>query len=436
MIPRYTRALMKELWSDKNRYQRWLEVETLALEAWEILGQVPKGTAQSIREKGRVDPARIDEIEATVRHDVIAFVSQVAETVGDEGKYIHYGLTSYDVVDTALSSLFREALGIIQADIQAMIDVLSDLALKYKDTPMIGRTHGVHAEPITFGLMLALWYEEMKRNLQRVTAARQDISVGKLSGAVGTYAHVDPFVERYVCEKLGLAPAHASSQIIQRDRHAACIATLAVAAGTLEKISTDLRGLARTEIREVEEGFRAGQKGSSAMPHKKNPIGLEMVSGVSRLMRGYAVSALENNLLWHERDISNSSVERIIIPDSTTLLDYTLHRMTGILKELRVYPDRMLSNLNLTGGLVFSEEVLLALVASGMRREDAYALVQSLAMAAWEGPPSFKERVYANPAIAERLGKDRLDECFGLERALSKVDFVFERCGLLVKPLR
>ncbi|HHW26743.1 MAG TPA: adenylosuccinate lyase [Firmicutes bacterium] len=436
MIPRYTRPQMKELWSDKSRYQRWLEVEILALEAWEILGQVPKGTAQAVREKAQVDPARIDEIEAVVRHDVIAFVSQVAETVGDEGKYIHYGLTSYDVVDTALSSLLRDALGIIQDDIQAMIDVLASMALKYKDTPMIGRTHGVHAEPITFGLKLALWYEEMKRNLQRVTAAKQDISVGKLSGAVGTYAHVDPFVERYVCEKLGLSPAHTSSQIIQRDRHAACVAALAVVGGTLEKIATDLRGLARTEVREVEEGFRAGQKGSSAMPHKKNPVGLEMVTGASRLMRGYAVAALENNLLWHERDISNSSVERIILPDSTTLLDYTLHRMTGILKNLRVYPDRMLHNLNLTGGLVFSEEVLLALVSSGMKREDAYALVQSLALAAWDGPPSFKERVYADPAIAGRLSKEQLDECFGLERALSKVDFIFERCGLLVKPLR
>ncbi len=432
MIPRYTRPQMKELWGDKNRYGRWLEVEILALEAWEILGQVPKGTARAVRQKGRVDPARIDEIEATVRHDVIAFVSQVAETVGDEGKYIHYGLTSYDVVDTALSSLFRDALGIIQDDIQAMIDVLAGLALNYKATPMIGRTHGVHAEPITFGLMLARWYEEMKRNLQRVTVARQDISVGKLSGAVGTYAHVDPFVERYVCEKLGLSPAHVSSQIIQRDRHAACITTLAIVAGTLEKMATDLRGLARTEIREVEEGFRAGQKGSSAMPHKKNPVGLEQVSGIARLMRGYAVSAMENNLLWNERDISNSSVERIIVPDSTTLLDYTLNRMTRTLEEMRVYPDRMLLNLNLTGGLVFSEEVLLALVASGMRREDAYELVQGLAMAAWEGPPSFKERVYADPVITERLGKDKLDECFALERALSKVDFVFERCGLLI----
>lgn len=432
MIPRYTRSAMRRIWSDEYRYLRWLEVETLALEAWEILGAVPKGTAAAIRAKAKVDPKRIDEIEAEVRHDVIAFVSQVAETVGEESKYIHYGLTSYDVVDTALSSLVRETLEVILGDIRDMIDVLGSLAQRYKDTPMIGRTHGVHAEPITFGLVLARWYEEMKRNLERVQVAMAEISVGKLSGAVGTYAHVDPFVERYVCKRLDLSPAAVSSQIVQRDRHAAVVSTLAVVASTLEKIATDLRGLARTEVREVEEPFRAGQKGSSAMPHKRNPVGLEMICGAARLMRGYAVAALENNALWHERDISDSSVERVILPDATMLLDYVLARMTGILRDMPVYPDRMLRNLNLTGGLVFSEEVLLALVGSGMKREDAYAIVQRLAMAAWDGPPAFYERVKSEPEILGALGPERIEDCFDLRRALARVDDIFRRTGLLI----
>lgn len=432
MIPRYTRAPMRKIWSEQNKFGRWLEVETFALEAWETLGAVPKGTAAAVRDKARVDPARIDEIEAEVRHDVIAFVSQVAESVGEEGKYIHYGLTSYDVVDTALSSLLRDALKVILGDIQEMVDVLASLALKHKDTPAVGRTHGVHAEPVTFGLVVALWYEEMKRNRERVQNAMAEISVGKLSGAVGTYAHVDPFVERFVCKRLDLSPAPISNQIVQRDRHAACVSALAVVAGTIEKIAYDLRGLARTEIREVEEPFRAGQKGSSAMPHKKNPVGLEQICGMARLMRGYAQAAMENNLLWHERDISNSSVERIILPDATILLDYALNRMTGILRDMRVYPERMLQNLNMTGGLVFSEEVLLALVEAGMRREDAYAIVQTNAMAAWEGAPTFHERVKSDPLISKFVGGERLEECFSLKRALKSVDFIFNRLGLII----
>lgn len=432
MIPRYTRAPMKKIWSEENKYARWLEVEILALEAWEILGAVPKGTASEVRAKAKVDPKRIDEIEREVRHDVIAFVSQVAETVGEEGKYIHYGLTSYDVVDTALSSLLRDALKEIISGVDEMTGVLRDLALKYKDTPCIGRTHGVHAEPMTFGLVVALWYEEMRRNRERLQFAMADISVGKLSGAVGTYAHVDPFVERYVCKRLDLSPAPISNQIVQRDRHAACVSALAVVASTLEKIAYDLRGLARTEVREIEEPFRAGQKGSSAMPHKKNPVGLEQICGMARLMRGYAQAALENNLLWHERDISNSSVERIILPDATTLLDYMLHRMTGILRDMRVYSERMLQNLEITGGLVFSEEVLLALVESGISREDAYAKVQGHAMAAWEGPPSFYERVTGDEEIVRRVGKERLLECFSLTKALKSVDSIFNRLGLII----
>jgi adenylosuccinate lyase len=432
LIPRYTRAPMRRIWSEENKFGRWLEVEILALEAWETLGAVPKGTAAKVRSKAKVDPKRIDEIEAEVRHDVIAFVSQVAETVGDEGKYIHYGLTSYDVVDTALSSLLREALKTILSGIDEFIGVLAELALKYKDTPCVGRTHGVHAEPVTFGLVVALWYEEMKRNRERVQNAMADISVGKLSGAVGTYAHVDPFVERYVCKRLDLSPSPISNQIVQRDRHAACLSTLAVVATTLEKIANDLRGLARTEVREIEEPFRTGQKGSSAMPHKKNPVGLEQVSGMARLMRGYALAALENNLLWHERDISNSSVERLILPDSTTLVDYMLHRMIGILRDMRVYPERMLQNLNMTGGLVFSEEVLLALVESDLSREEAYSRVQRHAMAAWEAPPSFYERVTKDEGILEKVGRERLEECFSLERALQSVDFIFNRLGLII----
>lgn len=421
---------MRELWSDKNKYTRWLEVEILALEAWEKLGRVPPGTAEEVRSKARIDPERIDQIEREAKHDVIAFVSQVAETCPGSGKYIHYGMTSYDVVDTALSSLLRDAMDVLIRDVQDMLDVLRELALRYKNTPCIGRTHGVHAEPVTFGLVVAIWYEEMKRNLERLVFAKEHISVGKLSGAVGTFAHIDPFVEEYVCSKLGLKPAPVSNQIIQRDRHGFCVSTLAVIGSTLEKIATDLRGLARTEVREVEEPFARGQKGSSAMPHKRNPVGLEQICGMARILRGYAVSALENNLLWHERDISNSCVERVILPDATTLLDYALVRTTGILKDLRVYPERMLQNLNLTGGLVFSEEVLLALVAKGMRREDAYAIVQKLAMEAWEGGPSFKERVMKEEEITSRLTPDEIESCFDLSRALSRVDFIFKRVGI------
>lgn len=430
MIPRYTRPEMARLWSDQNKYRRWLEVEILALEAWETLGQVPQGTAKAVRDKAKIDLQRISEIESEVRHDVIAFVSQVAETVGEEGKFIHYGLTSYDVVDTALSSLLKDSLLIILKDIDDMLDVLGKMAIRYKNTPMIGRTHGVHAEPVTFGLVVALWYEQMKRNRRRIELSIKEISVGKLSGAVGTYAHVDPFVEKYVCEKLGLEPSPVSNQIIQRDRHAFCVSMLAVVAGTLEKIATDLRAYARTEVREVEEPFRPGQKGSSAMPHKKNPVGLEQVCGMSRLMRGYALTALENMNLWDQRDISNSCVERIILPDSVILLNYALNRITSILEALRVYPDRMLSNLNLTGGLVFSEEVLLLLISKGFTREQAYAKVQAIAMAAWEGFPSFKDRVLNDPEITQCCTAQEIESCFDLHKTFAHVDAIFKRLEL------
>ncbi len=430
MIPRYTRPCMEELWSDLYRYKTWLEVEILALEGWEQLGAVPRGTAQAVREKAVVDPDRIEEIEREVRHDVIAFVSQVAESVGEEGKYIHFGLTSYDVVDTALSLRLCKALDHIRARVDALIEALGDKAEEHKDTPMIGRTHGVHAEPLTFGLVLALFREEMKRNKGRIESVREDVAVGKLSGAVGTYAHVDPLVEKYVCEKLGLRPAPLSNQIIGRDRHAWCVSALAVLGGTLEKMALGLRGLARTEVREVEEPFRQGQKGSSAMPHKRNPVGLEQMSGVARLLRGYAVSALENNALVHERDMSNSCVERIVLPDATTLLEYALHRMEGIVRGLRVYPDKMMQNLRMTGGLVFSEEVLLALVKAGMAREEAYKIVQELAMEAWETPPSFEQRVREDPRVLSVLGEEGIRECFSLRRSLREVDTIFRRVGL------
>ncbi len=433
MIIRYTRPEMARIWSEENKFQRWLEIEILALEAWEILGKVPSGTAQLVREKARVDPKRIQVIEGEVRHDVIAFVTQVAETVGEEGKYIHYGLTSYDVVDTALSSLMKESLKILSNDVDELLEVLGHMAMKYKSTPMIARTHGVHAEPTTFGLVIALWYEEMKRNHQRIQDAISQISVGKLSGAVGTYAHVDPFVEKYVCEKLGLEAAPISNQIIQRDRHAFTLSNLAIVAGTLEKMATDLRTCARTEIREVEEPFAAGQKGSSAMPHKKNPVGLEQICGMSRLMRSYALAALENINLWDQRDISNSSVERIIIPDSMTLMDYMLNRMTRILKGLKVYPERMLANLNLTGGLVFSEQVLLKLVSKGLSREEAYEKVQSHAMAAWEMPPTFKERVMKDPDFLKLCSEEEIESCFDLADTLSHVEYIFRKIGLLQK---
>ncbi len=427
MISRYTRPPMAALWSDENKFQRWLQVEIFALEAWEKLGRIPAGTADAVKNKARIDINRISEIESQVHHDVIAFVTQVAETVGKEGEFIHFGLTSSDVIDTALSSLMRDSLNIVIDGIDEMIDVLGHLALKYKHTPMVGRTHGVHAEPTTFGLVVAVWYEQMKRNRKRVEMALQEISVGKISGAVGSYGHVDPMVEKYVCEKLELTPAPVSNQVIQRDRYAFCVATLTLVVGTLEKIATDLRTYARTEIQEVQEPFRKGQKGSSAMPHKRNPIGLEQICGMARIMRGYALTALENDNLWDQRDISNSCVERIILPDSMTLVDYALNRITRILKNLKVYPDNMLRNLNLTGGLIFSEEILLLLVAKGITREQAYAKVQELAMASWEGGTSFKQRVLSDAFISKICTREELQSCFNLDKTLANVDVVFAR---------
>ncbi|MHB8758098.1 MAG: adenylosuccinate lyase, partial [Bacillota bacterium] len=357
-------------------------------------------------------------------------VSGVAETVGDAGKYLHYGLTSYDVVDTALSLIMREAAEVLLSDLDRLLSVLARRAREFKDAVMIGRTHGVHAEPITFGLKLGVWYAEMNRNWDRLKRARETVSVGRLSGAVGTFANIDPFVEKYVCDKLHLKPAEASTQVLQRDRHAEYVTTMAIIATSLDKMAAELRTLQRTEIREVEEYFKPGQKGSSAMPHKRNPVGLEQVSGLARVIRGYAVTAMENELLWNERDISNSSVERVILPDATILLDYLIEKFTVLLDRLLVDPERMRQNLELTGGLIFSQRVLLALVQKGLKREEAYAIVQGLAMEAWRGGATFKERVGADERVRRHLSPEELAACFEYGDHLAHVDEIFARVGL------
>ncbi|HEY3316358.1 MAG TPA: adenylosuccinate lyase [Bacillota bacterium] len=430
MIDRYSRPKMKSLWDLSTRYRRMLEVEVLACEAWAELGRIPRSAVEEIKAKARIDVDRILAIEAEVGHDVIAFVSGVAETVGDAGKYLHYGLTSYDVVDTALALLMREAAEILLSDLDRLLAVMARRAREFKDAVMIGRTHGIHAEPITFGLKLAVWYAEMNRNWERLRRARDIVSVGRLSGAVGTFANIDPFVEKYVCDKLQLKPAEASTQVLQRDRHAEYLTTLAIVATSLDKMAAELRTLQRTEIREVEEYFKPGQKGSSAMPHKRNPVGLEQISGLARVMRGYAVPAMENEVLWNERDISNSSVERVILPDATILLDYLLERFTGLLDRLTVYPERMARNLELTGGLVFSQQVLLALIQKGLRREEAYALVQGMAMEAWAGGATFKERVSADETVRRHLSGDEIAACFDHADHLRHLNLIFGRVGL------
>ncbi|RJQ08489.1 MAG: adenylosuccinate lyase [Bacillota bacterium] len=450
MIDRYTRPVMARLWSQANRYRRWLEIEVLACQAQAKLGRIPAGAAERITAAAAgivIDEAfvaEVDEIESQVRHDVIAFVSAVAHRLGEDGRYAHFGLTSYDVVDTALSSLMVEAMDVIGAGLDSLLPVLADLAVRHRDTLMVARTHGVHAEPATFGLKMALWYAEGLRNVERLRRAREEIAVGRLAGAVGTYANVDPAVEAYVCEKLGLRPAPVSTQVLGRDRHAAYLGALAVLASSLDRYAIEIRSLQRTEIREVEEPFEEGQKGSSAMPHKRNPVGCEQVSGLARVVRAYAGAALENIGLWHERDISNSSVERVIIPDSTTLVDYMLHRFTGIMKGLSVYPKRMLRNLESTRGLVYSQRVLLALVDAGMSREAAYEIVQRHAMALWrrmdeaggpadeEGRPiaGLDERLASDPEVTRYLDPEILVSCFDPRWYLRNTGVVFERLGL------
>ncbi|MRG87399.1 adenylosuccinate lyase [Salinibacillus xinjiangensis] len=430
MIERYTREEMGAIWEEKNKLNAWLEVEILACEAWSELGIIPKEDVQKLREQASFDLNRVKEIEQETRHDVVAFTRAVSETLGEERKWVHYGLTSTDVVDTAQSYLLRQANEIIEKDLNNFVQILANKAKEHKYTVMMGRTHGVHAEPTTFGLKMALWYEEMKRNLERFQAARQSIEVGKISGAVGTYANIDPFVEQYVCEKLGLGAAPVSTQTLQRDRHAHYLSVLSLIATSIEKFAVEVRGLQKTETREVEEFFAKGQKGSSAMPHKRNPIGSENMTGLSRVIRGHMLTAYENVPLWHERDISHSSAERIILPDSTIALNYMLNRFGKIVENLTVFPNNMRANMEKTYGLIFSQRVLLALIDQGMVREKAYDLVQPKAMEAWEKGVPFKSLVENETKITNVLSKEELDKCFDYEYHLKSVDAIFEKIGL------
>ena len=427
MIQRYSRPEMARIWSEENKFATWLRVEIAATEVLAERGVVPKEALEAIRSKARFDVARIDAIEREVQHDVIAFVSNVAENVGPEGRWVHWGLTSSDVVDTALALLMKEACGLILEDVRALADAVKKRAFEHKATPMIGRTHGVHAEPMTFGLKLALWWAELQRDLVRLERARDVISVGKLSGAVGTFSHLPPEFEEEVCRRLGLTPAPVASQVLQRDRHAEVMGTLALTGATLEKCATEIRALQKTEVRELEEPFAEGQKGSSAMPHKRNPVGAEQVTGLARLLRGNALAALENVALWHERDISHSSVERVIVPDSFLALDHMLRRMTKIVGGMTVNAERMRRNLDSGRGLVFSGQLLLELTAKGMRREDAYTIVQTHAMEAWKTEGDFRSRVAADPAVRAVLTEKEIDEVFRLERYLVHVDAIFAR---------
>jgi adenylosuccinate lyase len=427
MIRRYSRPEMAQLWSDENRFAAWLQVEIAATEVLAERGVVPREAAAAIRERARFDVARIEAIEKDVQHDVIAFVSNVAESVGPEGRWVHYGLTSSDVVDTALAMLMRDACDLVRKDVEALREVVRERAFQYRDAPMIGRTHGVHAEPMTFGLKLALWYAELGRDLARLARARETIAVGKLSGAVGTFSHLPPEVEEAVCARLGLKPAPIASQVLQRDRHAEVMTTLAIVAASLEKFATEVRALQKTEVREVEEPFGEKQKGSSAMPHKRNPVGCEQVSGLARLVRANAVAALENVALWHERDISHSSVERVIVPDGFLALDHMLRRFTDIVRDMKVDTARMLRNLESSRGLVFSGQLLLELTARGMRREDAYRIVQGHAMEAWRNDSDFRARVSEDPEVRRVLSAEEIAEVFRLERYLGHVEALFRR---------
>ncbi|OGP82627.1 MAG: adenylosuccinate lyase [Deltaproteobacteria bacterium RBG_16_58_17] len=427
MIPRYSREKMTVIWSPENRYRKWLDIEILACEALALRGEIPEASLKNIREKAGFDVDRIDEIEKTTKHDVIAFLTSVAEKVGEDGRFIHMGLTSSDILDTSLAVLLCEAADIIIEDLDALLAALKRKALAHKNTPMIGRSHGIHAEPITFGLKMALWHAEMERNRERMVRARETIGTGKLSGAVGTFSFIDPAIEAYVCGKLGLKPAPVSSQIVQRDRHAEYFTTLAIIASSIDKFAQEIRLLQRTEVGEAEEFFSPGQKGSSAMPHKRNPVLSENLSGLSRLMRSYALAALEDVALWHERDISHSSVERVIGPDATILLDFILGRFTGLIGRLVVYPERMLANLQMTKGAIFSQMVLLKLIEKGISREEAYAIVQRNAMRSWREGIEFRELLMKDAEVISRLNPDDLTAAFQIQNFLKHVDFIFNR---------
>jgi adenylosuccinate lyase len=427
MIPRYGRREMAGLWEPENRYRAWLEVEVLACEANAKLGLIPPKALANIKKKADFTPQRIDELETIVKHDVIAFLTAVGEKVGPDSRFIHLGLTSSDVLDTSLAVLMRRASDIIINDIRVVLKTLKKRALQHKHTVMIGRSHGVHAEPVTFGLKMALWYEEMGRALDRMLRAKDVISVGKVSGAVGTFANIDPFVESYVCRKLRLKPEPVATQVVQRDRHAEFLTTLALIASSIEKFSVELRHLQRTEVLEAEEYFSEGQKGSSAMPHKRNPISAENLSGLARVVRANSIAAMENIALWHERDISHSSVERIIIPDSAILIDYMLTRFNSLIDRLFVYPKNMRRNMAISKGLFHSETVMLALVGKGLRRETAYSLVQRNAMEVWKQGGDFQQRLKSDKDIRAYLSDTEIDECFDLSHTLKKVDYIFKR---------
>jgi adenylosuccinate lyase len=432
VISRYTRSEMANLWSDETRYRRWLEVELLAVEAYEQLGRFPPGTAARLRERATVSSTRVDELEAEYRHDMIAFIAAVSETVDpDDARAIHFGLTSTDVVDTALASVLVEALDLVLAGVDRVRERCRALALKHRDTPAVGRTHGIHAEPTSFGLRWALYWLEFGRHRDRLAHARAQMAVGKISGAVGHYANVPPEVEQFVCRRLGLTPAPLSTQVLQRDRHAEVVAALAILASSIDKCATEIRHLQRTEVGEAEEPFGRGQRGSSAMPHKKNPVSSEQLSGLARLMRGYVVPALEDIPLWHERDISHSSVERVMLPDATALAHYMLHHLARILDGLTVHPDRMLANLERGGGLVYSQRVLLALVDRGLPRGDAYGAVQAAAMAAMrQGGGSFRAELQADPRVAGLLGDEDWDRLFDWRPYLRHVPEIYRRIGI------
>jgi adenylosuccinate lyase len=430
MIERYTRPEMAAIWTEENKFKAWLEVEILACEAWSELGHIPKEDVKLIRQNASFDINRINEIELETRHDVVAFTRAVSETLGEERKWVHYGLTSTDVVDTALSYLLKQANEILLSDVERFVEVLKEKAQEHKYTVMMGRTHGVHAEPTTFGLKMGLWYEEMKRNLERLKRAAAEVEFGKMSGAVGTFANIDPFVEKYVCEKLGISPAPISTQTLQRDRHAHYMSVLALIATSIEKFAVEVRGLQKSETREVEEYFAKGQKGSSAMPHKRNPIGSENVTGLARLIRGYMVTAYDNVPLWHERDISHSSAERVILPDATIALNYMLNRFANIVKNLTVFPDNMKRNMDRTLGLIYSQRVLLTLINKGMVREEAYDLVQPKAMEAWETQVPFRSLIEGEERITRHLSPDEIEDCFDHKHHLKNVDMIFERLGL------
>ena len=431
MIERYSRKNMRDIWSEESKFAAWLKVEILACEAWSELGEIPKADVEKLWANAKFDIDRIYEIEQETKHDVVAFTRCVSESLGDEKKWVHYGLTSTDVVDTAYGYLYKQANAILREDLERYISILKKQAYRYKDTVMIGRTHGVHAEITTFGLVFALWYDEMQRNMKRFEDAAAGVEAGKISGAVGTFANTPPFVQDYVCDKLGIHSANISTQVLQRDRHAEYFATLALIAGSIEKMATEIRHLQRTEVREAEEHFNKGQKGSSAMPHKRNPIGSENMCGCSRVMRGYMMAAYEDVPLWHERDISHSSAERIIAPDATELLDYMLNRFGSILENLTVFEENMRENINKTYGVIYSQRFMLKMIEKGFSREQAYDLVQPNAMKAWEEKVNFKELMENNEQVTAVLSQEEIDDCFNPAHHVKNVDVIFKRVGIL-----